>query len=47
MNKKYVVEKIEVPVYFFVEDNKVIINVESMEQYLDEKIQELVKQFEN
>lgn len=44
-NKKYSFENVSVPVYFFVEDNKVHIDVEEMENEFDLKVNELVKKF--
>lgn len=44
-NKKYVFEEIKVPVYFFIENNKVHIDVEGMENEFDLKVNELQKKF--
>lgn len=46
MNQKYTFESLEVPIYFFVENNKVVIDVEGMENEFDMKVNELVKKFD-
>ena len=44
-NEKYKFENIEIPVYFFIENNKVNIDVEEMENELDSKIKQLQEKF--
>lgn len=44
-NKKYTFDEIKTPVYFFIEDNKVHIDVEGMENEFDRQVQELKEKF--
>lgn len=41
MKNKYRFENISIPVYFTIVDNKVIIDVQSMEEEFDFKVNEL------
>ena len=46
MNKKYNFGNIEIPIYFFVENNKVMIDIKEMKNGFYIKMNELIKKFE-